>query len=296
VRDFRFGFSLHTHPSSAALAETCRTAEAYGYDVAVTVDHLGPGRSSPFLPLLAAANATERLRVATFVLNVGFWNPSMLAREVVTAVRLTGGRLELGLGIGLIKSEFEAAGIPWLPFGQRVDRLAATIDELDRLLAAEQDIQRPPLLIGATRARVLRLAAERADILGFAGIRQVPGKPPGTLRTVSATEADEQVAQFRAAAGSRAAGIELNNFVKVVEVTDDRRAAAERVVADEDGYPTDTVDDALETPFMLIGTEQEIAQQLVDHRERFGFSYVTVMRPYMPVLGPIIKRVRNLAG
>ena len=295
MRDFRFGFTLHTHRSRRELAETCRTAEAYGYDAAVAIDHLGPGRSSPFQALLAAAHASERLRVGTYVLNVGFWNPSMLAREVVTAVQLTGGRLELGLGTGLIKSEFDAAGIPWQTFGQRVDRLAATLDELDRLLAAEQDVARPPLLIGGTGDRALRLAAERADIIGFAGIRQVPGKPAGTLRTATAAEAAEQVAFFRAAAGSRADDVELNNFVKVVEVTDDRRAAAERVVADEDGYPTERAEDALQTPFMLIGTEQEIAQQLVEDRERYGFSYITVMRPHLNVLGPIIKRVRSLA-
>jgi probable F420-dependent oxidoreductase len=294
VRDFRFGFSLHTHRSQRELAETCRAAEAYGYDVAVAVDHLGPGRSSPFLALLAAAHASERLRVGTFVLNVGFWNPAMLAREVVTLVRLTGGRLELGLGTGLIKSEFDAAGIPWQSFGQRIDRLAATIDEFDRLLAAEEDVPRPPLLVGGTGARALRLAAERADIASFAGIRQVPGQPAGTLRTVTAAEVADQVDLFRAAAGSRADEIEFNNFVKLVEVTEDRRALAEQIVAETDGYAMGDADDVLQTPFMLIGTEQEIAQQLVDHRERYGFSYITVQRPHMTVLGPIIKRVRSM--
>ncbi|MFL6136666.1 MAG: TIGR03621 family F420-dependent LLM class oxidoreductase [Frankiaceae bacterium] len=295
MRDFRFGFTLSFYPSQRELAETCRAAEAYGYDVAVGVDHLGPGRFAPFQALLAAALATEQLRVGTYCINAGFWNPSILAREVSTAARLTGGRLELGLGIGLIKEEFEAAGIPFLPFGQRVEWLNSTILELRELMAAEPGVEMPPLLIGGTGERALRVVAEHADIAGFAGIHQIPGRPVGTLRIATAAEAEKQVASFRAAAGERADRVELNNFVKIVEVTDDRRAAAERITQEDGPYLIDDVDDALETPFILVGTEDEIAHQLVRDRDRYGFSYISVQRPHMEVLGPIIKRVRALA-
>jgi probable F420-dependent oxidoreductase len=297
VRDFRFGFTLATHRSQAELAQTCRTAEDYGYDVAVAVDHLGAGRSSPFLAALGAAHACERLRVGTYVINVGFWNPSMLAREVVTAMWLTGGRLELGLGTGLIKPEFDAAGIPWHSFEKRLEWLARTIDELQRLVAAEGDLDMPPLLVGGTGERALRLAAERADIVSIAGIHQVPGEPPGILRMSTAAEVDDQVAFVRAAAGDRAEQIELNNFVKLIEITEDRRATAESLVTSEDlYYKVQSAEHALETPFLLLGTEEQIARQILEHRERYGFSYITVQRPQMEVLGPVIARVRSLAG
>lgn len=294
MRDFRFVFTVGSPRSAGELAETCRAAERYGYDVATVVDHLGPGRVAPFQTLVAAAGLSRRLRVGTYVVNAGFWNAAMLAREVVTAVRLTGGRLELGLGIGLIKAEFDAAGLPFRGFDARRAALSAAIDEIDRLVAAEGDIQRPPLLIGGTGERVLRLAAQRADTVSFAGLYQRRDRPPGSFRLATATEAERQLAIVRAAAGSRA--IELNNFVKVVEVTDDRRAVARRLAAEEDDYLTiGDAEEALHTPFLLIGTEEEIAKQIIDDRERYGFSAITVQRPHMQVLGPIIARVRQLA-
>lgn len=297
MRDFRFGFSLATHPSYDALANTCRTAEAYGFDTALAVDHLGPGRTSPFLALLAASRAVERMRVGTFVLDIGFWNPSLLARDVASMVRLTGGRLELGLGAGIVKAQFTAARIPFASFHERMDRVSATIDELTELLAREEGVARPPILVGGTGDRALRLAAEQADIVGFGGLLQVPGHPLGTFRIPTAAESAERVAFFGKVAGSRAEEMERNSFVQVVEVTDNRRAAA-AAVCDEwraaEDAPQLTTDEALETPFLLLGTEEEIARQIIDNRERYGFSSIYVQRPYMTVLGPIIKQVRSL--
>ena len=293
MRDFRFGFTLATPSSPQDLRQTCRLAEAYGFDVAVGVDHLGPGRTSPFLVALAAAHASERMQVGTYVLNIGFWNPSILARDVMSAVRLTGGRLELGLGTGVVKAQFDEAGIEWQPFQQRVDRIRSTVDRLTELLAVEQDISRPPLLLGGTGHRTLQLAADRADIVSFGGRFQVAGHPPATLRIATAEEATERVAFFEAAAGARASEMERNCFVLEVEVTDDRRAAAAKVA---EAYAHHTsVEEALESPFLLFGTEDEIARQILDNRERYGFSYLSVQRPHMDALGPIIKLVRSLA-
>jgi probable F420-dependent oxidoreductase len=295
VRDFRFGFTIGSPRQADELAHACRTAEAYGYDTAMIVDHLGPGRLAPFQALVAAACASSRLRVGTYVVNNGFWNPAMLAREVVTTIRLTGGRLDLGLGIGLIKAEFDEARIPFLGFGDRCRALVAAIGEIDRLIEAEGDISRPPLLIGGTGERALRLAAEHADIVSFAGLYQIPGRPPGSFRLSSAAEAAQQVEFVRSVA--RSDSLVFNNFVKVVEITDNRRAVAEQLAAEDDDYlRIEDADEALRTPFLLLGTEEEIARQIIDDHERFGFSAITVQRPHMEVLGPVIKRVRELTG
>ncbi|WP_433189667.1 TIGR03621 family F420-dependent LLM class oxidoreductase [Actinoallomurus sp. CA-150999] len=296
MRDFRFGFTLGNVPSYRQLADTMATAEGYGFDIALAVEHLGTGRTSPFQGLLAAATTTDRLRIGTYVLNNGYWNPTILAREVATAARLSGGRFELGLGAGIVKEQYDAARIPWHAFGERMDGLAATIEEVDALLALEEDVERPPLLLGGASERALRLAAERADIASFGGRFQLPGEPPGTMRIIKADEADRRVEFFREIAGSRADEMEWNAFVLVVEVTDDRRAVAERIAAEKVPYlQLDDVRDALESPFMLIGTEEEIARRILENRERYGFSYICVQRPHMDVLGPIIKRVRDLA-
>ncbi|MCP9983982.1 LLM class flavin-dependent oxidoreductase [Actinomadura madurae] len=110
MRDFRFGFNVFDIASHGDFAERCRRAERYGYATALVPDHLGA--PAPFPAMVAAADATERLRVGALVLNAGFWNAHLLAREVATADRLTGGRVELGLGAGHMKWEFDAAASP----------------------------------------------------------------------------------------------------------------------------------------------------------------------------------------
>jgi probable F420-dependent oxidoreductase len=312
MRDFRFGFNFFDIASPGDFVERCRRGERYGYDVAQVPDHLGS--PAPFPTMVAAADATERLRVGTLVLNAAFWNAHLLAREIATADRLTGGRVEVGLGAGHMKWEFDAAGIAWEPFAARVERMTALIGELGRLfggpdyaerrpvaehygLADLAPVQRsgfggsgPPLLVGGTGDTVLRAAAEHADIVGIAGLYQIKGEPPGTFRLGTAEQAAERVAFARAHAGDRADAIEWNVLVQIVEVTPDRRAAAERLQAAR--APHMTVEEVLDTPFAFIGTHEQIAEQVRERRERFGFSYVTVHGPFMDDFGPVVERLR----
>jgi probable F420-dependent oxidoreductase len=163
MADFRFSFNILAVDSREKFVETCRQGERYGYDTVFAADHLG--YEAPFPVLVAAAAVTERLKVGTLVLNVPFWNPALLAREAATADVLTDGRLELGLGAGHMKWEFEEAGIPWEPFAKRADRLEATIRELGRLFAADghpqQAAQREAMAGPAARLRRRRPAADR---------------------------------------------------------------------------------------------------------------------------------------
>ncbi len=296
MRGFRFGCNIRSIRSGEAVADLARDAERRGYDALLVPDHLGRNRPAPFPTMVAAAGATDGLRVGPFVLNVGFWNPSLLAREAATTDQLTGGRLELGLGAGHMKSEFDAAGIPWQPFAERVDRFAATVDELDRLFADEQagydTIQKPqpPLMIAGVGHGVLRLAARRADILGFTGILQAEGRPPGTFRLATAAECDERMRFFREEAGPRASEIEVNVLVQRVAVTQDRWAAAERFVAE--AGPGLTVEAILESPVLLIGTVRQIADQVLERRKRYGFSYVCVHEPDLAEFSRVIELLR----
>ena len=151
----------------------------------LVADHLGV--PAPFPALVAAAEATERPRLGTFVLNAGFWNPALLAREVATTDALTGGRLELGLGTGYVQAEHEAAGLPWGSPGERVDHLRRVRSRSWTGCSARKSISlgpcstpRVPLLIGGNGDRMLRLTAEHADIAAFTGARSVPGDPAGS--------------------------------------------------------------------------------------------------------------------
>jgi probable F420-dependent oxidoreductase len=313
MRDFRFSFNFFGITTRQAFVDQCREAEQYGYDTAFSADHLGI--PAPFPLLVAAAEATQRMRIGTLVLNAPFWNPALLAREVATTDILTDGRLEVGLGSGHMKWEFDAAGITWLGAAARADKLREMIGELQRYFSTEferlrggraspKPVQRSgfggfgPLLVGGTSDAVLRIAAEHAQIVGVAGVYQVKGRPPGTFRLATAADVDERVKFARARAGSRAADIEWHLLVQAVIVTGDRRAAAEQLVTEHREAVTDeravlTADEALETPHLLIGTVDEIAEQLQRSRARWGFSYVTVHEPYMRTFAPVIERLRG---
>lgn len=319
MRDFRFSCNVFGISTREAFARHCREAESAGYDTIFAADHLGI--PAPFPLLVAAAEATRTLRVGTLVLNAPFWNPALLAREVATTDILTDGRLELGLGSGHMKWEFDAAGLPWAGPAGRAATLDQLIADLERFFSTEfealragrsgpKPVQRsgfgghgPPLLVGGTGDQVLRIAAQRAQIVGVAGAYQVKGQPPGTLRLATAAEADERVAYARQCAGDRATEIEWHLLVQAVIVTDDRRGAAEALLAEhraamEAAGATDeravlSPEDALETPYLLIGTADEIASQLRRSQERWGFSYITVHEPYRKVFVPVIDRLRG---
>ena len=314
MSSFRFSSNIFGLTSRDEFAAMCRRAENYGYDTIFAADHLGD--AAPFQAVVAAAAATDRLRVGTLVINVPFWNPALLAREIATADILTGGRLEVGLGSGHMKWEFDEAGISWEPYGARADRLSATISELSRLFGGdgyEQQtelrqwlgfppllpIQRrgfgghgPPLLVGGSGDRVLRIAAETADIVGIGGLFQVRGQPPGVFRLCTAAEADDRVRFARDCAGKRADKIEWHALTQVVTVTDDRRTAAAGLAEQYRGPVT--AEEILDNPFLLVGTVEEMAEQIIRNRARYGFTYYTVHEPYLDTFAPVIGRVRAL--
>jgi probable F420-dependent oxidoreductase len=308
---FRFSTNIFGLKSAADFASMCRRVEDLGYDTLFATDHLGGG--APFQLAVAAAQATSRLRAGTLVLNAPFWNPALLAREIVTADVMTDGRLEVGLGAGHMRWEFDEAGIPWEGFAARSARLTATIAEVSRILAAGGYEQRrameehfgiapllpvqlrgfggygPPLLVAGTGERVLGTAAAYADIIGIAGTRQVAGQPAGTFRLCTAQETDDIVAFTRSRAGGRASSVEWQVLVQLVQVTGDRRAAAAELAGTYgDGMSAEEI---LATPFLLIGTVDEMAAQVAANRERYGFTYYTVHGPFAEEFAPVIERV-----
>ncbi len=187
----RFGVVVGA-PTRAGYVEAVRRAEQLGYDVVLCSDHLElAGRHfSHFAPvpaLTAAAMATERIRIGTSVLNQDFRHPAVLAREAASLDVLSDGRLELGLGMGWNEPEYRMAGIPFDPAPERLRRLSEYVQVVKGVMApgpfsfsgeffavdsmADEPpvLQRPhpPIMIGATRPRMLALAAREADIVSL---------------------------------------------------------------------------------------------------------------------------------
>lgn len=296
MHDFRFGVNYPTDKIDDWL-DHCRTAEKQGYDAVHAPDHLGS--PAPFAMLAAAAQATERLRLGTYVLNNGFWNPHLLAREAATVDRLSGGRLELGLGLGYVRDEFDTAGIPWEPHADRVGRLAASIETLNTLFAdggaeprpAQQP--RPPIMIGGHGERLLRLAADVADIVAFTGAVARKDGPSGALRLVPPDELEARVEMVRTEAADRLTNIEFGSLIQFVEITDDAERSAEALVERVGNDSFDTAEKVLANPFIKIGTAAELADEIVRDRDRFGFTYLVTHGQHRDKLAEVISIVRS---
>jgi probable F420-dependent oxidoreductase len=299
----RFGLQLRAEDPTT-IADEARRAEALGFDTVLVADHVGSDWS-PLLSLAIAAGATRTIRLGTFVLNAGLHHPLLLARDVVTLDRLSDGRVELGLGAGHTPAEFAAAGVPFASAAERKGRLAEFVEIVRALLDGEavdfhgdhfslaaaatgrRTVQeRLPILVGGRGPALLTHAARHADIVGFTGLgRTLPDGHRHAAR-FQPEVLDDEVALVRRAAGERV--VELNVLVQVVDVTADRQGAAAAIADRVDDL---TVDDALATPFLALGTTDEIAEQLAAARDRWGLSYFVVREA--EAFAPVIARLRS---
>jgi probable F420-dependent oxidoreductase len=302
-RPFRFGLQVRGDNSADDLRSTAIAAEDAGFDVLSTFDHVGPHWSA-LTPLMAMAAATERIRVCPLVLNNDFWHPVHLAREVAAIDHVTGGRFELGIGAGHAHTEYAAIGAAFDPPRIRKARMAEAIEIVRQLLDGEEVTHRGdhysiegvqtmrsrqehlPILVGVNGRAALAHAAEHADIIGLTLLgKTLPDGHQHEVRWQS-TRLDATVAQL--AEASRGPTPELNVLVQRIVVTDDREAAATEIVA---GVPSLDLEDALETPFLLLGTHDEIAAQIVAARDRWGVTYFTVRD--LDAFAPVIARLAD---
>jgi len=306
VRPFRFGLQITGLIDADALRATARAAEAAGFDVVHTSDHVGDGWA-PLTPLLAMADATAHIRVCPLVLNNDFHHPVHLAREIAAIDHLSGGRVELGIGAGHAFTEYGAIGAHFDPPATRKARLAEAVVLLRRLLDGDEVTyaghsyqldrvrtmrarqERLPILVGVNGKEALAHAAKHADVIGLTMLgRTLEDGQRHSVRW-QPDRLDRTVAHVYAEAGPRVDSIELNALVQTVIVTPERHAAAAKVAERIDGLSTA---DALTTPFLAIGTHDEIAAHLLECRRRWGISYFSVRE--VDGFAPVIDRIRRL--
>jgi probable F420-dependent oxidoreductase len=271
AKDFRFGVGLWPKNSRSAWQETARRAEGLGFDVIHVPDHLGA--PAPFPSLVSAAEVTT-IRLGTFVLNAGFYKPALLARDVAALDMLSDGRFELGVGTGYVEEEFEAAELPFLSAGRRVDYL----EHMTAYMA--EHVSSVPILIAGSGDRVLTIAARQAHIIGIAG-----GRPDGT----AADPLAERVEFVRRAAGDRFDDVELN--LAITAVPHDSTGMPNLSLARR--YASDLSDEELlKLPGVLSGTPRDIADTLRRHRDTYGLTYFTVQEGHAESFSKVIAELR----
>jgi probable F420-dependent oxidoreductase len=313
MHPFRFLASVKADSQFAELTSVAREAEAVGCAAFVLPDHLMS--YDPIVPLAMVAAATERLRVGNFVLNVCLRHPAVLAQELATLDALSGGRLEVGLGAGWNKPEFDAIGIPFEPVGVRIKRLSETIAVLKGCFAdgpfsfsgeyytitehdgAPKPAQRPhpPIFLGGGGKRLLTLAAREAQIVGLAP-RLVQGERPRLdAWSLTAAATEEKIGWIREAAGERFDELEINTYATggPTVVTNDPRAEATRRadrIREQTGVEL-SVEEILDSPHVFIGSVKDLTRKFVELRERFGISSFLI--DDLDALRPVVE---ELAG
>ncbi|MDP4505315.1 TIGR03621 family F420-dependent LLM class oxidoreductase [Nonomuraea turcica] len=295
-RAFRFGVALQAAADRREWKEKCRKAEDIGFDTISVIDHLG--KPAPFPAMITAAEATERARIGTYVLDATFYTPALLVRDIATTDLLIDGRLELGLAAGrpsASREKLHTLGMPYPTPAERAALLEHVVADLHRLFTdpavnPDPSRRRPPLLLAGRGERVLRLAAQHADIIAFNGGADGPNGRVGLPVFAGAKAMAERVERVRALLGDRIAEVEFNHEAPAVMVTSARRTALERL---QHLAPSLSIEERGEVPGFLVGTAEQIADKLRRNRERFGFRYITVLEGGLDAMAPVIELLRQ---
>ncbi len=309
-RPFRFGVARESAPSREAWTRLVQQAEDLGYATFLLADHY-VNEFPPIAALMAAAHAANTIRIGSFVFDNDFRHPAQLAKEAATLDLLSGGRFELGIGAGWHRPDYEQVGLPFEPAEVRIDRLAEAVTIIKHFFTQESvtfagrhyrvtDLKAfpkplqhpyPPLFIGGGGKRTLTLAGREADIVGFLPRERDDGMFDANERTEAALA--QKVAWVRQAAGARFAAVELSLLIKGVVITNDRQQAAEQR-AREQGQPGVTVQHVLANPYLLLGSTEQLVEQLQRLREHYGISYFVVGQEDIEALAPVIARLTGM--
>ena len=319
-RPFRFAMQAFAAENAATWKDLARKAEDLGFDTFHLADHFlgeGPALAGTRHPhqtlatvpaMTLAAAVTERVRIGCRVFCNDYRHPVMLAKEAATIDLLSDGRLELGLGAGWIEAEYEAAGMTFDRPGVRISRLEESLGLLRALFSGEQvdhagefyrvtgfagsprPVQRPhpPLMVGGGGRRILELAGREADIVSFNFNNRSGVIGPDGVGSSTADATAGKVAWVRGVAGARDDdGPEFEIGAYFTVVTDAGGAVAEQMGAAL-GL---SADEMRAHPHALIGSVDTLCETLLERRERYGISYVTVPGDAAEAFAPVVARL-----
>lgn len=316
TRPFRFGLQAFEATTAAEWFDLVHRVEDLGYSTLFSSDHyFGPGAISdasghrpvdlaPLTSIAMAAAVTSTLRVGCRVFACDFHHPVVLAKELATLDVLSGGRLEVGLGAGWVRDEYEGLGIPMAPAGERIAKVGEYAELLRAHWSGEQldvdtpnthasgfagrpvPVQQPgpPIMIGGGAPKILGVAGRHADIVSL-NFNNSSGKLGGaSVASSGAEQTAEKIQWIRDGAGDRFDQIEIEMGAYFVAIGDGADAAlegmAQRFGVGADEFATH--------PHAFFGSVDQVCDTLLERRERYGFSYVTVAQRYMEQFAPVV--------
>jgi probable F420-dependent oxidoreductase len=316
-RPIRFGTGGGRVSDRDRLVAAARRAEDIGYSTFSMSDHFGLPLA-PLIALQAVADATTTLRITQTVLGQDFRQPAVLAKELATLDVLSDGRVDIGLGAGWMRSEYDQAGIRFDPATLRIARLEEVVIVLKGLFGDQpfsfsghhvtitdlngtpKPVQRPhpPILIGGGGLKLLGVAARQADIIQVMPRIRPPSQPIDAREFIADTYR-AKVDHIKTIAGKRFHEIELGTQLLLAAVTDD----SDRVLAEflagfgaiygRPGAQLALSDDNLRaSPLVAVGSLSEVCDKLLATRDEFGISYFMCPIGAKPSsLAPIISRL-----
>jgi probable F420-dependent oxidoreductase len=310
VQPFRFLADAREIATLDELRQTAHRAEEIGIDTLVIPDHLIP-QLAPVPAMAAIAAVSERLRISAFVLNNDLRHPAVLAQELASLDVLSGGRLDIAIGAGWNRAEYEAIGLAFDPTPVRQSRLAESIAVLKGCFgegpfshagehytitdydAHPKPVQRPhpPFLIGGGGRRTLTLAAREAQIVGLAPRILPGGVPDFASATFDGTR--EKIGWVREAAGDRFDELVLNVYPSMTGVSLTERPLAEaREVAASLGQRIGQdlkAEELLDSPHIFIGSVDDFVAKFTRLRAELGIS--SIMVGGVDELAPVVERL-----
>ena len=306
-KPFEFGVQVGGDLNATDFRAVAKKTEDLGYATLYMPDHFIDTQLAPMVGLAMAAEATSTLRVCALVLDNDYKHPAITAKEVATIDVLSDGRAELGIGAGWMQVDYDALGLPYDSAGTRIARLEEalavikgawasgsysfagdhyTITDYNGLPTPVQQ-PGPPILIGGGGPKVLQLAGREANIVGIN-----PNLRAGRITNDAASDSvadmiEKKIGWVREGAGARFEEISLQIRYFFMVVTDDRQTLMESMAPAFDL----TVDEALNSGITLVGTVDEICDQLVERRERWGVSSVVVGNDNYESFAPVVERL-----
>jgi probable F420-dependent oxidoreductase len=293
--------------------DALRRIEELGFSTVAVSDHFTNGWAmEPTVVMMAAAAATENLRVLSLVFGNDYRHPVLLHKAVATIDVLSRGRVELGIGTGWLLSDYESAHLRYDPPGVRLARLRESVLIIKGLfepspLTFEGDHYRisaleglpspvqqphPPVMIGGGGRRVLTFAGQTADIVGINPNLRAGVTGSTTVMDMSAERIAGKIEWVRSAAqaAGRALGdVELQMSMLMCRVTGSKTKVQASISS---MARTSAADPAFieRCPAVLAGSVEQCVESLQRLREQYGISYIH-LGPGVETVAPIVKRL-----